>query len=314
MDKIITFLWNLWCILSIVGLWPRFIEPKLIFTNKLKLNLPKTKSSSSIKIVLFSDLHMNKNTKRWFLNKLTRKINQLNPDLILFTGDALCHATIYQEEHLTQFFASLKAKNGVYAVLGNHDFASYITKNSEGHYDVQKKIKKHFILRAFKQLYSQNKNKPQVTQAAKNCPPHPKLLQIFKKTGVGLLDNESVTLTINQRSFNLIGLGDYWAGKVDDNKAFQNINSQLFNLVLCHNPDTIDLLSHRQTDLILSGHTHGGQVNLPWFYKTFVGVENKALIRGYCEKQGKKIYITRGVGSHQNFRFFSPPEIVEITL
>ena len=64
----------------------------------------------------------------------------------------------------------------------------------------------------------------------------------------------------------------------------------------------------------MCGHTHGGQVNLPWFWKKFTLMENPQLKRGLVRMLDKWIYINRGVGSIMQFRWFAKPEILLLTL
>jgi hypothetical protein len=67
--------------------------------------------------------------------------------------------------------------------------------------------------------------------------------------------------------------------------------------------------------LVLCGHTHGGQVNLPWMWKKFTLMENIQYKQGlHALGNGRLAYISRGVGSVLTFRWFAPPEIVCITL
>jgi predicted MPP superfamily phosphohydrolase len=85
-------------------------------------------------------------------------------------------------------------------------------------------------------------------------------------------------------------------------------------VVLVHNPDGVKTLRGYPGDVVLSGHTHGGQVNLPWMWKRFAVLENPAVRRGLYYLEGKWIYVNRGIGSVMKFRWFAVPEILSITL
>jgi predicted MPP superfamily phosphohydrolase len=77
--------WDIWCIASVVGIWPRFIEPNLLDTARLALpihNLPV--ELKGFKIVHLSDLHYHIGISPSFLNRLQNKIKALQPDLIFF--------------------------------------------------------------------------------------------------------------------------------------------------------------------------------------------------------------------------------------
>src|SRR5436190_24086743 len=91
-------LWDIWCIVSIIGIWPRFIEPYLLQITQCTICLPSLpKSLTGLKIVQFSDLHFHGNFSNRFLRKLTRKIHETNPDILVFTGDFLCYSRLEEK-------------------------------------------------------------------------------------------------------------------------------------------------------------------------------------------------------------------------
>ena len=97
--KISTFLanlcWNAWCCLSIVGIWPRFIEPTLLKKSYVKLKIPKLPLDlQGLKIAQFSDLHLHSKVSDSFLRKIKQKIDSFQPDIIFFTGDFLCFSLL----------------------------------------------------------------------------------------------------------------------------------------------------------------------------------------------------------------------------
>ena len=97
-------------------------------------------------------------------------------------------------------------------------------------------------------------------------------------------------------------------------EAFKNYNPDYPGIILTHNPDTAPVkgLSRR---FIFSGHTHGGQVNLPYMWRRFTVLENMRFKKGLFKEHGKWIYVNRGIGSAIiPFRWFSPPEILLATL
>ena len=84
-------------------------------------------------------------------------------------------------------------------------------------------------------------------------------------------------------------------------------------MVVAHNPDSKDYLKDYRWDLLLSGHTHGGQIVLP-FVQNFAAVRDKRFIAGLYRWEGRQIYITRGVGSLMGIRFNCRPESSILTL
>ncbi|WP_235821747.1 metallophosphoesterase [Gottfriedia acidiceleris] len=89
------------------------------------------------------------------------------------------------------------------------------------------------------------------------------LEDIFKKWNVVVLKNSSVTINHFEREWTLIGVDDLKTGKVDIDLAFQGVNQNTFKLLVSHNPRILKLLKKEQgVSLVLSGHTHGGQIRI----------------------------------------------------
>lgn len=307
-------LWDLWCLVSIVGIWPRFIEPNLLFTTKLTLpihNLPQ--ELKGFKILQFSDLHVNGSMPNFFIKKLIQKINALKPDLIAFTGDFLCYSQFGDKERLKAFLNSFSAPYGCYAVLGNHDYEKTVSINSMGEYDIQENASS-LISKGFTRLTTETALKKMTTERAKAVDVHAGLVELLQETPFVLLNNQTRQIPVKSTFLNLCGLGEYTLGRCQPDLAFQNYDKQYPGIVLLHNPDGFPLLHNYPGDVILSGHTHGGQINLPWIWKKITLLENMLFKKGLFYIDQKWLYITRGVGSIMPFRWFAFPEIVLLTL
>ncbi len=307
------FLWDAWCAISIVGIWPRWIEPKLLQTTRMKMQLdPRL---NGLKIALFSDLHLNHKTSESLLNKISARINNFHPDLVLFAGDFLCHSTLDCEERLQKFLNTFKAPLGCYAVLGNHDYSDTAGLNANGEYDVMSERKNEsFFLAGMQRLFNPiapiGVHHPRLSKISL----HESLRSLLQKTPFKLLVNESVSCEYRGAKLNVTGLGEYTMNHTLPAQAFENYAPDAKGIVMAHNPDAIRLLMPFPGDLIVSGHTHGGQVNLPWVWKKLTVMENRKWKSGFFEENDKKVYVTRGVGSVFTFRWFSPPEIVLVTV
>jgi len=311
-------IWDLWCCASIIGIWPRFIEPNLLQTNHIHLpvnNLPS--SLEGIKILQFSDLHLNNSTSNYFLNKLKKQIYNLNPDIITFTGDFLCYSKISDKERLLSLLQSLpKAPYGNYAVLGNHDYSKYAYINEDGDYDTftKKTSDKSTIAKGFERLFTKTSITKKFTPEALNTPLNEELVDLLKKTPFKLLHNESITIDIGQSKLNVCGLGEYMLDKMKPDKGFVNYDSDYPGIILVHNPDSIPHLKNYPGDVILCGHTHGGQINLPFLSNRFVLIENIDLKKGLIKHNDRWVYINRGLGGVLNFRWFCKPELLLLEL
>lgn len=305
--------WNLWCIVSMIGIWPRFIEPNLLKTTTLTLRIPHLPSAlHGLKILQFSDLHLSQNASDRFLNKLRRRIARSCPDLILFTGDFICYSLLDDPERLLKVLKSCQARYGCYAVLGNHDYQEYVSINDDGAYDVIEQIST--LKKGWGRLFSKVIITKEITAKAKTVSLQQDLLALLKETPFQLLHNEHSLIPIQDTFLNVCGLGEHMLGRCQPDIAFKKYDPRYPGIILIHNPDGIPYLKGYPGDLILSGHTHGGQVNLPGLYQKFMTMENMHLKRGLLKIDGKWVYINRGIGSVMPFRWFSAPELLLLTL
>ena len=131
------------------------------------------------------------------------------------------------------------------------------------------------------------------------------LSDLIRSTGVRLLHNESV----EDDDLTLIGVGDLWSGEFEPSLAFAGANGGKAKIVLCHNPDGKDALRGFKWDLMLSGHTHGGQARIPGIHPTWTPVKDKRFVSGLYDWEGRQLFISRGLGSPKHVRAFCRPEV-----
>jgi predicted MPP superfamily phosphohydrolase len=218
------------------------------------------------------------------------EINQLHPSLVLIGGDF-----VYEDEddlHFQEVWSTLDAP--VYAVLGNHDYksgltsAGWIGKNlavSSGCYD--------------KDAYNVTCLRDDTTDVDQAD----RLTETLEENGVHVLRNEYVLMDLNGTEMLLVGVDDGWAGMADPPEVPK---TDAFTLYMIHEPEC---RADWDADLILSGHTHGGQ-----FLPQNFPVPGEKL-SGLVERNGVMTYITRGIGTSNlaiELRLFATPEIVVI--
>ena len=120
--------------------------------------------------------------------------------------------------------------------------------------------------------------------------------KLIERAGVPVLRNQSTTVNINGARLPLVGLGDLWTEGVDFQKAFAGVNDQPA-LVLMHNPDTFEHWPRSGAHLVLAGHTHGGQVNLPFFGAPVVPSRyGQKYAQGLFRSGDTVMYVNRGLG------------------
>ena len=222
------------------------------------------------KITHISDIHSGSLQKINKVEYAVDLINKQNSDLVLFTGDFVNNKAI-ELNKWKKIFSKIKAKDGKFSVLGNHDYGDYVNWKS----DQEKK------------------------ENFKN------LLNSQKEMGFKLLLNESVNIKSLNQSISLVGVENWGKGGFrkngDIDKACLGLRKKDFKVVMSHDPSHWDqiLLNHQtHFHLTLSGHTHGMQfgIEIPgwikwspvkWVYKYWAGI--------YYEKN-QYLNVNRGFG------------------
>lgn len=137
--------------------------------------------------------------------------------------------------------------------------------------------------------------------------------KIMSQANFHVLQNSFISITSSHIShFTIAGIDDLMLGKPDFSKTFNGISKNDFTILLSHMPDFIEKAPNDKVNFQVSGHSHGGQINLPLY-----GPINKKnpYSQGLYEKNGIKLYVNRGLGTTRlPFRFFSLPELTLFTL
>lgn len=132
-------------------------------------------------------------------------------------------------------------------------------------------------------------------------------------SGIRLLKNERVTLG---NGLTIAGLDDPWSGWPDLSGALDGVAVTDTVVLLAHEPDFIDrFAADPRVGLMLSGHTHGGQVNLPLVGPPYLPRFGRKYLRGHYRVRDAQLYVNRGIGvTAGNLRLGAVPEVTEITL
>lgn len=135
----------------------------------------------------------------------------------------------------------------------------------------------------------------------------------FRQAKINVLINEGFRFAARDASFWLCGVDDYMVGKTDLRSALRGAFPDEMKLLLAHNPVILRQAARFDVDLMLSGHTHGGQVKLRDEDKRVL--PNRRLKNGLHRRKDTQIYITRGIGTVVlPIRYQCPPEISLIEL
>lgn len=140
-----------------------------------------------------------------------------------------------------------------------------------------------------------------------------KVRAALESAGVVVLENEAREVAFGHCKLWLVGIGDLWEGKPDVARAFAAVTDDAPALAMTHNPDLFPQLPARAS-LLIAGHTHGGQVNLPLIGRPVLPIRGRYAIGEYIE-DGSHLFVTPGIGtSILPVRFGVPPEISRLTL
>ncbi len=271
---IITGTLSLLCIL--LPLWAFVIEPNRVSVNEVEIKLPVWPDAfKQLKIVAISDIHAGSpyiNEAK--LEKIVSEINQMQPDLIVILGDFIAHEKddklLMEPEVTAEKLKPLRAKYGVYAVLGNHDWW----------FDGER------VRRA------------------------------LQASGIRVLENEAEAIQKDGQTLWLLGVPDYWTRQpIDLRVALQKINTPGPVIALTHNPDVFPTLP-ANVILTLAGHTHGGQVRVPFYGRPVVPSQYKERYAiGHIQENNRHLFVTPGIGTTgMAVRFLVPPEISVLTI
>lgn len=225
-----------------------------------------------LRIAHLSDFHLSGLTPPRLVDLAADIALESSPDLVALTGDFWSRRWD-DAEGLVRALRRLSAAAPCFACPGNHDGGGWAASFG-GYPDLER------------------------------------LQEILTAGGVRLLRNESATVTIRGGRLAVIGVGDIWAGECDPAAAWAGLPAADARLALSHNPDSKDRLADRPWDLLLCGHTHGGQLVVPGFgWRPFAPVRDRRYVADFYIWHGRPLFITTGVGSLHGARFNCRPEV-----
>jgi uncharacterized protein len=254
------------------------VEPTWLEVNEIELpirGLPE--SFAGLRVAHLTDFHGGHQISTAYLDEAVDLTHAQNPDLIVLTGDFI-HKGDVHIERTAAALSRLRAPLGVFAVLGNHD---YSVRNPLG-------------VRRYPDL-------------------HVKVADALTDGGIRVLRNESVPLRRGVDAIQLIGIEDLWSGVCDPMTALGGV-ADAPRLVLAHNPLTIEKVRSQRCDLMLSGHTHGGQVMLPGVGRLALSPRGRRFAAGLYQVGSSYLYVNKGVGFGLRIRYRVRPEVALFTL
>ena len=209
--------------------------------------------------------------------KVLEMVDQLDPDFVFITGDFVDRTT-QDINSVQEFWQELgnQYQGKIFGVLGNHEYGN---KNADSD----------------------------------------SLEELLEESGIVILSNENRKIFQDDEYIYLVGVDDPDTGNDDLKKAAVSTEKDIPKILLAHSPDIInnlDSLKEEEIDLILAGHTHGGQIGIPFVRPFWVPTKNRGkYASGLFIFDSVHLYVNRGVGlSVLPIRFNCPPEITVIEL
>lgn len=241
-------------------------EARFVEIEKVKVKIKNL--ARPYKIVQISDLHIGGLVGKDFIHDIVKKVNALNPDLVVITGDLVDVKVTYAKETIDEL-KQLHSTFGTYYIVGNHEYFHGIGE----------------------------------------------IIAAVKALGIRVLENENVYIGEKGKGFNLVGVYDLFGYRTETYmpnlaKALHNIQDSP-TVLLAHQPRFIEEVIDK-VDLMLSGHTHGGQI---YPFKFLIRLVQPYISGLHQHTKDLQIYVNKGTG------FWGPPmrlgassEITEITL
>ncbi|HHY73935.1 MAG TPA: metallophosphoesterase [Bacillus bacterium] len=139
---------------------------------------------------------------------------------------------------------------------------------------------------------------------------------IMKEADFELLINQHKKIYNKTNDYIYVcGLDDGLLGKPNPEKALQAVKPEIFSILLAHQPDLVETIQGFPVDVQLSGHSHGGQIQLPFFGPLFTPAGATSYVEGFYQVGSTQLYVNRGIGTTRiPFRFLCPPELTIFTL
>lgn len=260
------------------GGYARWVEPELFEVSHWRVPLATSGAQSGrpLRVLHLSDFHASDVVPFTLIAEAIALGLAERPDLILLTGDYYTGRFQGWREY-RPVLAPLAPAAPTFAVFGNHD--GELAASGVGGW-------------------------PRRWQSR----------ALFANAGITVMENTVARLTVAGREVELFGVGDLWTGECDPARAFagrerRGADDRTLRLVLNHNPDAKTLFADYDWDVMLCGHTHGGQFRLPLIGAVHAPVQDMAYVEGLNPWRDRLIYTTRGVGNLHGVRFNCPPEV-----
>ena len=250
----------------------RFVEANWFEVTRTKISGP---FPEGLRILHLSDLHLSDAVPLGLIEAAVDRALLEEFDLVCLTGDFITDRLTQKAEYAA-VLARLVGRAPCFACLGNHDGGLWAAATGRGAINSDR------------------------------------VKALLSDAGIRLLVNQAEVISINGTELEVVGLGDLWSRELRPDGVLRPDRQAKERpvLVLSHNPDSKGALAKYHWDLMLCGHTHGGQLVVPVLgLAPFAPVKDKKFVSGLKPWKGREIFVTRGVGNLHGMRINCRPEI-----
>ena len=279
-------LWSGAALTAGTAAYATWVEPAWVQVNRVRVavrGLPR--AFDGLTIAHLSDLHRSYAVSSAYLNRCIDLANALEPDLMVFTGDYLT------------YILDLRAVLEPAVISDRRKAPDYVR-------DVAACIGR---ARARHGVFACLGNHDRWFSAGT-------VADALRGAGATVLRDAHTVVNVHGEPLPIVGIDDPWGGWANTTRAFAGVEAP-FVLALKHRPDFFEHWVRRGAHLILAGHTHGGQIRLPWVKPFIRSRYGRKYPHGLFHRDDVHLYVTRGVGvTPPSVRFNCPPEIALLRL
>ncbi len=307
--------------------YAHFIEPFDLELERLTVRVPDAAGrfpASGLRILHLTDSHFQGRARRE--GKKIEKVRQLTAgleyDLLVHTGD-LIHRDAGLENALALLDAVPRPKLGAFVVLGNHDYAHYAMGQAGPRmwrtFDQQERKRrngKRSPFHLFKYIWYVRNTPLDGQRTGKNNVDL--LTECLAGRGFQVMHNRAVRLLHPDLGIDmyLAGVDDVQEGRPGLHHALDEVAPDAPVILLSHNPDIVGSPQLERVQLVISGHTHGGQIVAPLWGPAHTQVAHlaRAEVSGFFRRGRTQVYVSRGIGEGIPLRFGARPQITLLTV
>ena len=280
------------CVLLAAGLgaWAMFVAPYRYRLVRRTIALPGAPNGAQgVTLLHISDLHLRRDEKKKL--KFLESLAAHPVDFVFATGDLI--EDDGGQEDCIAVLRRLRGRYGTFAVLGSHDYNKHRLRD----------VLRHMLIAGDRSAVLKNSSA--------------RLVDGLRAAGVRVLINENMLVEANGDRFRIVGLDDPYLKRHNIKAAVDGTGAGEFKIMLVHTPEVVDEAAEAGMDLVLAGHTHGGQVRLPGIGALVTHCALPARHAAGVFTRGRTTFHINhgiGVGKFTGIRFCCRPEATLLTI